>query len=68
MNKSIKSILLIVGVGLLVYGIYILIIPEASFEIEGVVDIDAQDNQNAYITIGLGLASLLIGFLGKNKQ
>ncbi|WP_338358611.1 hypothetical protein [Yeosuana marina] len=66
MNKTIKFILLFAGVGLLVYGIYRLVVPETSVDL-GIVDIEAQDNKNAYITIGLGLASLLIGLIGGRK-
>jgi uncharacterized membrane protein HdeD (DUF308 family) len=66
MNKSIKLIFLVAGIGLLVYGIYLLIIPETSVDL-GIVNIEAQDNKNAYITIGLGLISLLAGLIGGKK-
>lgn len=66
MNKTIKTILMVVGVILIVYGIYKLITPEASVDI-GVVKFEAQDNQDAYITIGLGLAAMVLGFLGGRK-
>ncbi|MEZ4802196.1 MAG: hypothetical protein R2797_13760 [Gelidibacter sp.] len=66
MNKTIKTILLVVGVILVVYGIYKLITPEASVDI-GVAEFEAQDNNDAYITIGLGLAALVLGFLGRKK-
>ncbi|WP_223033013.1 hypothetical protein [Hanstruepera marina] len=66
MNKNVKTILLGVGVILVIYGIYTLIAPEASVGI-GDLSIEAQDNTNAYITIGLGLASLALSFLGGKK-
>lgn len=66
MNKTIKLIFLVAGIGLLAYGIYLLIIPETSVDL-GIVNIEAQDNKNAYITIGLGLASLLAGLIGGKK-
>lgn len=66
MNKNIKVILLAVGIGLLVYGIYTMITPEASLSI-GSLDITTQDNTNSYITIGLGLAAILISFLGSKS-
>lgn len=66
MNKTIKLIFLVAGVALLVYGIYLLIIPETSVDL-GIVNIEAQDNKNAYITIGLGLVSLLAGLIGGKK-
>lgn len=67
MNKSVKSILIIVGVVLLGYGIYTMIIPETQISIGDLDLVEAQDNTNAYITIGLGLAALLISFLGGKK-
>lgn len=66
MNKSIKSVLLVAGIALLGYGIYILIAPEAKFDI-GILKVEAQDNNNAYITIGLGLLALAIGFFAGKK-
>lgn len=66
MNKTIKLIFLVGGIALLVYGIYLLIIPETSVDL-GIVNIEAQDNKNAYITIGLGLVSLLAGLIGGKK-
>jgi hypothetical protein len=67
MNKTIKMILLIAGVGLLAYGIYLLVMPETSLDL-GIVDIETQDNKNAYITIGLGLLALAIGFFAGKKS
>ncbi|MEO6347769.1 MAG: hypothetical protein ABIO60_07650 [Aquaticitalea sp.] len=66
MNKTIKTILLVVGLVLVVYGIYRMITPEASIDI-GVAKFEAQDNKDAYISIGLGLAALVLGFLGGKK-
>ena len=66
MNKTVKMILLVVGVVLLGYGIYTLIAPEASVGI-GDLSIEAQDNDNAYITIALGLVSVVLSFLGGKK-
>ena len=67
MNKTIKLILLIAGTGLLGYGIYLLVMPETSLDL-GIVDIETQDNKNAYITIGLGLLVLVIGFFAGKKS
>ncbi|WP_445958080.1 hypothetical protein [Yeosuana sp.] len=66
MNKTIKLILLVAGIGLFVYGIYLLVMPETSLDL-GIVNIETQDNKNAYITIGLGLASLLAGLIVGKK-
>ncbi len=66
MNKTIKSVLFVVGMVLLVYGIYAMIKPEASLDL-GIIKAETQDNNNAYITIGLGIVALLVGLLaGKN--
>jgi len=66
MNSLIKTILLIVGIALLAYGSYLLVTPEASIDI-GIAKAESQNNENAYITIGLGLVALLIGLLGKKR-
>lgn len=66
MNKSIKTILMVVGVLLVVYGVYTLIAPEASIGI-GDLSIETQDNSDAYTTIGLGLAAIVLSFLGRKR-
>lgn len=66
MNKQVKSILLIVGVVLLLYGIYTLIMPEASLDL-GIVQVEEQDNTNAYITIVLGIIALAVSLIGGRK-
>ncbi len=67
MNRTIKMILLIAGFGLLGYGIYLLVMPEASLDL-GFVDIETQDNKNAYITIVLGLLALAISFFAGKRS
>lgn len=68
MNKSIKSILMIVGVVLIGYGIYTIVVPETILSI-GSLDVKAKDNNNSsYITIGLGLLALFIGLMGSRKS
>lgn len=64
MNKTIKTILLVVGIILIGYGIFTLIQPEASVELGG-LSVEAQDNTNSYITIAFGLVSAALGLLGK---
>lgn len=66
MNKQVKTVLLVVGLGLLGYGIYTLVAPEASISI-GEFSVEAQDNTNSYITIALGIAAVALGFLGGKK-
>ena len=67
MNKTIKSILILVGVILLGYGIYTMIIPETQISIGDLDLVEVQNNTNAYITIGLGFVALLIGLLDRKK-
>ncbi|WP_430411911.1 hypothetical protein [Kordia sp.] len=66
MNKTIKLVLLIVGVVLVGYGIYMIIAPESSVDL-AIVEIESQDNTNAFITVGLGLVALIVSFLGGKK-
>lgn len=66
MNKPVKTILLVVGVILLGYGIYTLIMPEASLDL-GILKVEEQDNTNAYITIALGIIALGVSFMGGKK-
>ena len=67
MNKSVKTILLVVGIVLLVYGIYTMIAPEASVGI-GDMSIEAQDNTNSYITIALGLVAVVLSVVAGKKS
>ncbi|MBT8324464.1 MAG: hypothetical protein HKN99_10730 [Winogradskyella sp.] len=66
MNKTVKTVLMVAGVVLLVYGIYKVVAPEAAVDF-GPVDFEAQDNTNAYIAIGLGIVALLASFFGGKK-
>jgi len=62
MTKTVRLILLVIGVLLTIYGIYTLIAPEASISI-GNLSVESQDNTNSYITIVLGIASIVISQL-----
>tara|TARA_R110002096_G_scaffold431563_1_gene646997 strand:- start:32993 stop:33196 length:204 start_codon:yes stop_codon:yes gene_type:complete len=66
MKKPIKKILIIVGIVLSSYGFYMLIAPEASINV-GPIDMQAQDNTSAFITIGIGIATILVSFLAGKK-
>ncbi|WP_405604711.1 hypothetical protein [Polaribacter sp. Asnod1-A03] len=66
MNTLIKTILIIAGIGLLIYGGYELINPEASLDI-GIAEFESQDNTNAYITLGIGIVTLLAGVFVKKS-
>ncbi|KGL63416.1 hypothetical protein [Polaribacter sp. Hel1_85] len=66
MNKTIKTILIIAGLALLIYGGYELITPEASLDI-GIAEFESQNNDNAYISIGIGIVALIASFLVSKK-
>ena len=66
MNKSVNTIVTVAGVVLIGYGIYTLIMPEASVDL-GVIKAEVQDNTNAYVAIGLGIAALALTFLSRKK-
>jgi hypothetical protein len=63
MNKTIKTVLLIVGVILLAYGIYTMVIPETKVAIGDVSLVEAQDNTNSFIIIGLGIVAVVISLV-----
>jgi hypothetical protein len=44
-----------------------MITPEASVDL-GIVETEVQDNNNAYITIGLGIASVVLSLLASRKR
>jgi len=67
MNKTIKTVLLVIGLILAGYGIFMLIQPEAQVSIGDTDLITAQDNTNAYITIGIGVVAIALGLLGGKK-
>ena len=66
MNKSIKLVLLIVGIALIGYGVYMFIAPETSVDL-AVVEIEGQDNTNAIVAIALGVVALVGSLLGGKK-
>ncbi|WP_046758448.1 hypothetical protein [Kordia jejudonensis] len=66
MNKTVKLVLLIVGIALVAYGVYLVIAPETSVDL-AIVEFEQQDNTNAYIMIGLGLAALIGSLVGGKK-
>lgn len=63
MNKTIKSVLLIVGIVLLGYGIYTMVVPETQVSIGDLDLIEAQDNTNAFITMGIGIAAIALSLI-----
>ena len=67
MNKNIKTILLVVGIILLAYGFYTMVVPETQVAIGDVSLIEAQDNTNAYIAIALGILAVVLSLIKGSK-
>lgn len=67
MNNVLKFVLLIIGVGLVAYGLYTLITPEFSID-AGPLQVEAQgDNTQSYAMIAFGLLSLIGGLAFKKR-
>lgn len=67
MNKNIKTILLVVGIILLAYGFYTMVVPETKVAVGDVSLLETQDNTNAYIAIALGILAVVLSLIkGKN--
>ncbi len=67
MNRTIKSILLVVGIILLAYGIYNMVIPETQISVGDLDIVEEQDNTNAYITIAFGLLAVVLSLIKGKK-
>lgn len=67
MHKTIQAILLVVGVFLIGYGLYSMITPEASVDL-GIVEAEIQDNNNAYVNMGFGLAAIILSLLAGRSR
>jgi len=67
MNNTLKIVLLILGFGLIGYGLYTLITPEVSLQ-AGPLKVEAQgDNTQSYAMIGLGVLSLVGGLAFRKR-
>ncbi|MFD0964746.1 hypothetical protein [Pseudofulvibacter geojedonensis] len=66
MDKIIKMLLAVVGVILIVYGVYRVVVPEVSVDI-GITEFNSQDNKNAYISLGVGFVVLIISLFMNKK-
>jgi divalent metal cation (Fe/Co/Zn/Cd) transporter len=67
MHKAIQVILLVVGVFLIWYGLYTMITPEATVDL-GIVEAEIQDNNNAYVNIGFGIAAIVLSLLASRRR
>lgn len=68
MNKSIKTVLLIIGVILLAFGIYTLVIPEPEISIGDLNLIKVQENTNSYIGITLGIIAVALSLIKEKSK
>ncbi|WP_034889346.1 LPXTG cell wall anchor domain-containing protein [Gillisia sp. Hel_I_29] len=67
MNNTLKIVLLILGFGLVGYGLYTLFTPEVSLQ-AGPLKVEAQgDNTQSYAMIGLGILSLIGGLAFRKR-
>jgi uncharacterized membrane protein YvlD (DUF360 family) len=67
MNRTIKSILLLIGIALLFYGIYTLVIPETQISIKEIDLVKVQENTNSYLTVGIGLVAIVLSLINPKK-
>lgn len=67
MNNVLKFVLLIIGIGLIAYGLYTLISPEFSID-AGPLQVRSQgDNTQSYAMIGFGILSLIGGLAFRRR-
>ena len=67
MNNVLKFVLLIIGVGLIIYGLYTLITPEFSID-AGPLQVEAQgDNTQSYAMVVFGILSLVGGLAFRRR-
>ena len=67
MNKTIKTVLLITGIILLIFGIYTIIIPETGISIRKLDLVKTQDNRISYRTIGVGIVAIFLSLIKKKS-
>lgn len=67
MNNTLQIVLLVVGIILVIYGLYTLLTPEVSMQ-AGPLKVEAQgDNTQSYAMIGLGILAL-VGAAAFNRK
>lgn len=67
MHKAIKTVLLLTGVLLLLFGIYSLTIPETQVSIGNLKLIKVHDNSSSYLTIGIGFLAVVLSLIKGKK-
>ncbi|WP_373057096.1 LPXTG cell wall anchor domain-containing protein [Zunongwangia sp. H14] len=67
MNNVLKIVLLLVGVGLIAYGLYAVITPEFAIN-AGPLKVEAhEDNTQSYAMIGFGVLALIAGLAFRRR-
>ncbi|MDT0675693.1 LPXTG cell wall anchor domain-containing protein [Autumnicola musiva] len=67
MKNVLKVVLLLIGIGLIAYGLYALINPEFAIN-SGPVKVEGQgDNTQSYAMIGFGILSLIAGLAFRKR-
>ena len=63
MNRTVKTVLLIAGIILLIYGICTMIIPKAEISKVSLDLVKIQNNSISYITIGFGIVAIFLSLI-----
>ena len=67
MNTTFKRLVLVIGILLLIYGIYAMVVPETKVAIGKLSLVEKQENTDVYIFIGLGVLAILFSFFKSKK-
>lgn len=63
MNRTVKTVLLIAGIILLIYGICTMIIPKTEISKISLDLVKLQNNSISYITIGFGIVAIFLSLI-----
>lgn len=67
MKNIARIIVLLLGIGFLLYGAYTFVQPEASVDLLG-MSIEEQDNKQAFISLGIGALLTILGVAISRKS
>tara|TARA_B110000091_G_scaffold8894_1_gene8625 strand:+ start:327 stop:527 length:201 start_codon:yes stop_codon:yes gene_type:complete len=63
MNRTVKTVLLILGIILLIFGVYTMIIPKTEISVGNLDLVKTPDNSKSYITIGFGVIAIFLSLI-----
>jgi len=63
MNRTVKTVLLMAGIILLIYGICTMIIPKTEISKVSLDLVKLQNNSISYITIGFGIVAIFLSLI-----